>query len=97
MIVSNEPGYYREGAFGVRLENLLLVREPEKTDGGDRAMLSFETLTLVPFDRRLIDPTLLTTEETEWLDSYHRRACEAHRSSLSNGAADWLAAACAPI
>jgi Xaa-Pro aminopeptidase len=97
MIVSNEPGYYREGAFGVRLENLLLVREPEKTDGGDRAMLSFETLTLVPFDRRLIDPTLLTTEETEWLDSYHRRVCEAHRSSLSNGAADWLAAACAPI
>ncbi len=97
MIVSNEPGYYREHAFGVRLENLLLIREPEKTDGGDRAMLSFETLTLVPFDRRLIDPTLLTTEETEWLDSYHRRVFEAHRSSLSGEAADWLGAACEPI
>ncbi len=97
MIVSNEPGYYREGAFGVRLENLLLVREPATTEGGDRPMLSFETLTLVPFDRRLIDATLLTTEERDWLDSYHRQVCEAHRSSLSRGAADWLAAACAPI
>jgi Xaa-Pro aminopeptidase len=97
MIVSNEPGYYREGAFGVRLENLLLVREPAQTEGGDRAMLSFETLTLVPFDRRLIDPALLTAEEIEWLDSYHRRVFEAHRSSLTSGAADWLDAACAPI
>ncbi len=97
MIVSNEPGYYREGAFGVRLENLLLVRDSATTEGGDRPMLSFETLTLVPFDRRLIDATLLTTEERDWLDSYHRQVCEAHRSSLSRGAADWLAAACAPI
>jgi Xaa-Pro aminopeptidase len=60
-------------------------------------MLSFETLTLVPFDRHLIDPTLLTAEEIEWLDSYHRRVSEAHRSNLTSRATDWLAAACAPI
>jgi Xaa-Pro aminopeptidase len=60
-------------------------------------MLSFETLTLVPFDRRLIDPNLLTAEETGWLNAYHHRVHEVHRANLSREAADWLTAACAPI
>jgi Xaa-Pro aminopeptidase len=97
MIVSDEPGYYREGAFGIRLENLLLVREPETTDFGDRAMLSFETLTLVPFDRRLIDPSLLTSDETDWLNSYHRHVRDTLRPLVSRDAATWLASACEPI
>jgi Xaa-Pro aminopeptidase len=97
MIVSNEPGYYREDHFGIRLENLLVVREPATYDGGDRAMLSFETLTLVPFDRRLIDLGLLTPHETEWLDLYHRRVHDTLSSSLSKEANIWLAAACEPI
>jgi Xaa-Pro aminopeptidase len=97
MIVSNEPGYYREGAFGIRLENLLLVRQPETTDCGDRAMLSFETLTLVPFDRRLIDPSMLTSDEADWLDSYQRHVRDTLRPLLSHEAATWLKAACEPI
>lgn len=97
MIVSNEPGCYRENHFGIRLENLLVVQEPATYVGGDRAMLSFETLTLVPFDRRLIDPGLLMPHETEWLDLYHRRVHDALSSSLSQEASIWLAAACEPI
>ena len=59
MILSNEPGYYREGQYGIRLENLVLVTPPERIEGGTREMMGFETLTLVPFDRRLIDPKQL--------------------------------------
>ena len=60
MIVSNEPGYYREGGFGIRIENLQVVTEPAVPEGGDRPMLGFETLTLVPIDTRLVDPELMT-------------------------------------
>ncbi|MBZ8135207.1 aminopeptidase P family protein [Afifella sp. IM 167] len=99
MIVSNEPGYYRPGDFGIRLENLLIVREGEVPPGGDREMLSFETVTLAPFERRLIDTALLTPGEIAWLDCYHTRV----RGSLSffPGFSDeerqWLADACRPI
>ncbi|WP_026379531.1 aminopeptidase P family protein [Afifella pfennigii] len=79
MIVSNEPGYYRPGDFGIRLENLVIVREAAEVPGGDRPMLSFETVTLAPFERRLIDPLLLTPTEIAWLDCYHTRV----RASLS--------------
>ena len=72
MIVSNEPGYYREGVFGMRCENLQVVR-PSETDLGETPMLEFETLTLVPFDVRMLDITLMDAEEVDWLNSYHQR------------------------
>jgi Xaa-Pro aminopeptidase len=97
MILSNEPGYYREGAFGIRLENLIAVTPPEIPDGGDRPMLGFETLTLAPIDRRLIDPALLTPEETAWLDAYHARVRDTLAPRVSPETAAWLASACAPL
>ncbi len=89
MIVSNEPGYYEPGAFGIRIENLLLVREdPEFPE-----MLSFETLTLAPIDRRLIDPTLLNADERDWLNAYHNRV----RREVACEDPAWLEAATAAI
>lgn len=76
MIVSNEPGYYREGAFGIRIENLLIVEDITTIHGGDLAMHSFETLTLCPIDKSLVDVTLLTPDERQWLNSYHAMVCE---------------------
>lgn len=73
MIISNEPGYYRDGAFGVRIENLVYVHEPREIAGGDRPMLGFETLTLCPIDRGLIVAELLDAGERDWLDAYHAR------------------------
>lgn len=71
MILSNEPGYYKEGAYGIRLENLIVVNETQDIAGGDIAMHSFETLTLAPFDRRLINTSLLNADELAWLNEYH--------------------------
>lgn len=71
MILSNEPGYYRPGGFGIRIENLVYVRELEMLEGGDRPMMSFQTLTWCPIDRRLVLPDLLTREELNWLNAYH--------------------------
>ena len=71
MILSNEPGYYRPGSFGIRIENLVYVEEAEMIEGGDRPMLGFETLTYCPIDRRLILTALLTDEELRWLNGYH--------------------------
>lgn len=73
MILSNEPGYYRPGAFGIRIENLVYVREAEAVEGGDMPMLSFETLTFVPIDKYLVMTEMLTREELHWLDGYHQR------------------------
>lgn len=96
MILSNEPGYYREGAFGIRLENLIVVRPPEAHVDG-RALLSFETLTLAPFDRRLIRADRLSPDEREWLDAYHARVAAALSPRLSPAARDWLVSATAPL
>lgn len=99
MILSNEPGYYLEGAFGIRLENLILVEPaPEVPEGDAREMYRFVTLTWVPFDRRLIDTEALTQAETAWLNSYHA-ACMARAgaAALSDAERDWLNAACAPL
>ena len=98
MILSNEPGYYREGAFGIRIENLIVVvPAPTLTGADDREMLAFETLTFVPFDRRLIDKTMLTTTEQDWIDGYHA-ATLAHLAPRLDGAAlAWLRNACAPL
>ncbi len=97
MILSNEPGYYREGAFGVRIENLLVVTEPSIPEGGDRALHGFETLTLAPIDRRLIDPALLDAEERAWLDAYHGRVLREIGPEVDAATKEWLTAACAPI
>lgn len=97
MIVSIEPGYYREGAFGIRIENLAVVRPPEVPEGGERPMLGFETLTLVPIDRRLIDVRLLDADERAWLDAYHLRVRETLAPVADPATAHWLEAACAPL
>lgn len=97
MILSVEPGYYREGAFGIRTENLVVVREAETPGDGERPMLSFETLTLAPIDRRLIDTGLLDNGERDWLDAYHDRVHSALAASVTPETAHWLAGACAPL
>lgn len=95
MILSNEPGYYREGAFGIRLENLIVLREVESPDGRD--MLGFETLTLAPLDRRLIEPGLLSGEEIGWLDSYHARVWDEISPLVGPEVRDWLYLATRPL
>ncbi|MGR3491654.1 MAG: aminopeptidase P family protein [Shimia sp.] len=98
MILSNEPGYYREGAFGIRLENLIAVRPARELAGADpREMLSFETLTWVPFDRSLIDVSLLSPAQRAWLNDYHAQVAERVDGHLSPGAASWLALAVKPV
>jgi Xaa-Pro aminopeptidase len=93
MIVSNEPGYYRDGAFGIRCENLCVVREAD-TSSQEVPMLEFEALTLVPFDKRLIEVTLLSSEEREWIDNYHARVAAQIMERLEKpGDREWLAAA----
>ncbi|MEN8918835.1 MAG: aminopeptidase P family protein [Octadecabacter sp.] len=98
MILSNEPGYYREGAFGIRIENLIVVRTADAVSGGDaRDMLDFETLTYVPLDRRLIDATLLSDDERAWIDQYHSATLQKIGPHVDGWAFDWLTAACAPL
>ncbi|MEW5964488.1 MAG: aminopeptidase P family protein [Pseudomonadota bacterium] len=97
MICSNEPGYYKEGAYGIRIENLVVVTPPATPDGGDREMMGFETLTLAPIDRRLVARKLLSEAERAWLDAYHARVAAVLAPKLDAETARWLAAACAPI
>ena len=99
MILSNEPGYYREGAFGIRIENLVLVEEAPALPGGDaqRAMLCFRTLTWAPIDRRLIDAGALTGPERAWLDAYHAEVAERIGPRVSASARLWLDAATRPL
>jgi Xaa-Pro aminopeptidase len=96
MILSDEPGYYLPGAYGVRLENLILV-QPADFPGALKKFLCFETLTLVPFDRALIDPTMLSADALSWLNAYHARVEEALSPHLEAAAKTWLRAACAPL
>ncbi len=97
MIVSNEPGYYKKGAYGIRIENLVLVTEPGKVVGGERELMGFETLTLVPIDRRLVVPELLSSAELGWLNAYHARVREAIGPELGPEDRAWLEQATAPI
>ncbi len=97
MIVSNEPGYYREGAFGIRIENLLIVKPAQKINGGDREMLSFETLTNCPIDRRLILPELLTEQEQQWLNDYHTHVYQVNAPYLSEEDKRWAKEATLPL
>ncbi|WP_333817901.1 aminopeptidase P family protein [Tabrizicola sp.] len=96
MILSNEPGYYREGAFGIRLENLIVVREAPAL-GDNRAQMAFETLTFVPFDRRLILGDELSPGERRWLNAYHAEVLEKLGSRVSGATLSWLKDACAPV
>ncbi|HWD13068.1 aminopeptidase P family protein [Pseudochrobactrum sp. sp1633] len=93
MILSNEPGYYRPGEFGIRLENLIIVKEPEVINGGDIAMHSFETLTFCPIDRRLIDVSLLNADELSWLNDYHAQTRDKLLPHCSKDEKSWLIAA----
>ncbi len=99
MIVSNEPGYYKTGAYGIRIENLVAVQPwqdgPAETDR--REMLCFETLTLAPLDRTLVQRDLLEDDEIAWLDAYQARVREAITPLVDRETARWLEAATAPI
>ncbi len=97
MIVSDEPGYYKTGAYGIRIENLVAVTRVEAPPGAERKLLGFETLTLAPIDRRLIEATLLSPEERAWVDAYHARV-QAEIAPLVDAATRaWLDAATQPL
>ncbi|WP_242416796.1 aminopeptidase P family protein [Sphingomonas panni] len=96
MMLSNEPGYYKAGDYGIRIENLLLVVERD-VPAGDLPMLGFETLTFVPIERSLIVPALLTDAERAWVDAYHGRVEALLTPLLDRETAAWLAAKCAPL
>ena len=97
MILSNEPGYYKAGAYGIRIENLILVTEGPEVAGAEKPLNAFETLTLVPIDRRLIEPALLTPDEASWLEIYHAKVAEALMPLVDDGTRLWLEAATLPI
>ena len=97
MILSNEPGYYKEGAFGIRIENLVLVIEAAPIPGAEKPMNAFETITLAPIDARLIDVGLMTADEIAWLDTYHARVAETVSPLVDKDTANWLAAATRPL
>ena len=98
MIVSNEPGYYRQGAFGIRIENIVVVTEAAPLEGGDvTGKLCFETLNFVPIDRRLIVTSMLSNGERDWLNDYHTQCREKLASLLSDTGGMWLHRATAPI
>ncbi|WP_260482753.1 aminopeptidase P family protein [Sphingomicrobium flavum] len=98
MILSNEPGYYKAGEYGIRIENLVLVVEVEGAAAeAGKKLLGFETLTFAPIERRLIDTALLTSEERQWVDDYHAQVVEKIGPRLEGEELDWLEAACAPL
>lgn len=97
MIISNEPGYYRTDAFGIRIENLVLVREAMDIPGGDLPMLGFETLSLAPIDLKLIDPSLMTDEEIHWLNAYHGWVRQQLSPLVSEAVGAWLERSTEPM
>ncbi len=97
MILSNEPGHYKEGAYGIRIENLLVITPPSTPEGGDCEMHDFETLTFVPIDQNLILAELLTVDERNWLNAYHAEVFEKINALVSAYTLTWLKSACAPI
>ena len=96
MILSNEPGYYKAGEYGIRIENLVLV-EAREIAGADGAYLGFETLTFVPIARDMVDCALLTRDEVEWWNAYHARVRAILAPLLDGAALDWLEEACTPL
>ena len=96
MILSNEPGYYKAGEYGIRIENLVLVVE-KPVEGAEKEMLGFETLTFAPIDRRLIVKEMLSPTELDWVNRYHAQVLEKLGPSLEGGDREWLEQACSPI
>lgn len=97
MIVSNEPGYYQNGEFGIRIENLQFVTPATEINAGQRPMLGFEVLTLAPIDKKLINPTMLTPDERDWLNAYHKNVVETLTPLLETDTITWLTQSCAPL
>ena len=97
MILSNEPGYYKAGAYGIRIENLVLVVEAAAVPGAEKALNAFETLTLAPIDRRLVVTDMLTRDEMDWLDGYHARVGRILSPLVDDETRAWLAAATRPL
>jgi Xaa-Pro aminopeptidase len=96
MILSDEPGYYKAGEYGIRIENLVLV-EPRAIDGAEKEMLGFETLTFAPIDRNLIETALLTQDERAWVDAYHARVLALLGALVPEATGQWLAEVCRPL
>ena len=96
MLISNEPGYYKSGEYGIRIENLVLVVE-KIIEGAEKEMLGFETVTLAPIDRRLVVKEMLSAAELNWFNDYHRQVLENIGPKLSGSEREWLEQACAPI
>jgi Xaa-Pro aminopeptidase len=97
MILSNEPGYYKVGAYGIRIENLVLVIEAAPVDGSEKPLNAFETLTLAPIDLRLVAPSLLTQDEIRWLDAYHARVNSSLAPLLDSDTRAWLTSTTRPL
>ena len=97
MILSNEPGYYRTGAYGIRIENLVLVTEAAAVAEAEKPLNAFETLTLAPIDARLAEPALMTAEEVAWFDAYHARVRDALAPLVDAPTREWLIAATTPL
>jgi Xaa-Pro aminopeptidase len=96
MFLSNEPGYYKAGEYGIRIENLVLVVE-KQIAGAEQKMLGFETLTFAPIERTLLLPKLLTQNELAWLNAYHARVLQIVGPLLGGDEYQWLEAKCAPV
>ena len=96
MICSNEPGYYKSGEYGIRIENLYVIGEP-KDVGGERKVMDFEALTLAPIDLNLVEPALMTTEEKAWLNAYHAKVRETLSPLVDAETRSWLEQATRPI
>ena len=96
MILSDEPGYYKTGAYGIRIENLVLVEEREIA-GAEGEFFGFEVLTFAPIERRLVDCALLTRDEADWWNAYHAKVLEIVGSQVEGAALEWLQAQCAPL
>ncbi|MFQ5764795.1 MAG: aminopeptidase P family protein [Rhodospirillales bacterium] len=97
MVVSNEPGYYKPGHYGIRIENLVTVVPVDPPEGAEKRLLGFETLTLAPVDRSLVDTGLLSADEAQWLDAYHARVAAEISPLVDDETRAWLADAARPI
>ncbi len=97
MVVSNEPGYYKTGAYGIRIENLVTVTPAEAPEGAEKELLGFETLTLAPIDATLVEPALVSEAERAWLDAYHARVRETLSPLVDADTAAWLETATRPL
>jgi Xaa-Pro aminopeptidase len=96
MLLSNEPGYYKTGEYGIRIENLVVV-EPREINGAEGEYYGFETLTLVPIDGALVEPALLSPEEIAWWNAYHARVLEVIGPQLEGEERAWLEEQCRPL